>query len=367
MLIFLTIYFTVYGGTNLFLFLEVRRAFHPGASLTIVLAAFLALMVAAPVLIRMMEPLGMEAVTRPLAYLAFTWMAVSFWFLVLALARDLWNLAAGRAILPLAWSTVGILAVIAALSLYGLWEAGDLRLEKVEIETSSLKASDPPLKLALIADLHIGLLCREKSVKRILGLIREADPDVLVCAGDLVDGTARCLDSFASLLATLDPPLGKYAVTGNHEFYAGLEESLDFMKRAGFKILRGETAEVRQGVVLIGIDDPAAARIKQRPRGDEDRLLPSGDEKKLVILIKHRPEVAKGSVGRFDLQVSGHTHSGQIYPFNHMVARSFPMLGGLYELGERSRLYTSRGTGTWGPPMRVLSPPEVTLVTIRGG
>ena len=372
---FLAIYFSIYGGINLFFFWQVRRAFHPGLLPSAILILFLLMMVLSPVLIRIMEPLDVEWLLRPWAYLTFSWTAVVFWFFTLALARDLWNLlarllssavpAAGRLLLPAAQSMLAIFAIISAASLWGLWEESRVRLEEVRVKTAHLPQGSPPVRAAVISDLHLGLLCGEGKLKKILALVREAEPDILLSVGDLVDGTARCLDHFSGLFAGLDIPLGKYAVTGNHEFYAGLEVSLGFAERAGFRVLRGESIMAGERVRIVGVDDPAAARVGGEAKGVEDTLLPPEGDRKATILLKHRPTVAGGSAGRFDIQISGHAHGGQIFPFNYLVKLQYPMMDGLYTLEKGSALYVSRGTGTWGPPFRVLSPPEVTLVILE--
>jgi predicted MPP superfamily phosphohydrolase len=372
---FLAIYFSIYGGINLFFFWQVRRAFHPGLLLSALLVLFLMLMVLSPVFIRIMEPLDAEWLLRPWAYVTFIWTAIVFWFFALALARDLWNLlarllsyavpSAGRLLIPAAAGTVAIFAIISAACLWGLWEASRIRLEEVRVKTARLSPGSPPVRAAVISDLHLGLLCGEGKLKKILSLVREAKPDILFSVGDLVDGTARCLDHFSGLIAGLEAPLGKYAVTGNHEFYAGLEVSLGFAERAGFRVLRGESIMAGDRVRIVGVDDPAAVRVGGEAKGVEDTLLPPEDDRAATILLKHRPKVAAGSPGRFDIQISGHAHGGQIFPFNYLVRLQYPMMDGLYTLEKGSALYVSRGTGTWGPPFRVLSPPEVTLVILE--
>lgn len=158
------------------------------------------------------------------------------------------------------------------------------------------------------------------------------------------------------------PPLGKYAVLGNHEFYAGVEWSVDFMERANFTVLRNRAAMPSPWLAVVGIDDPTGSERGGEPPPRARPMLSRIDEDRLVILLTHRPELEEGAPGSFDIQLSGHTHGGQIFPFGLLVSRVFPYFKGRYDAGNGSVLYVNRGAGTWGPPVRILSPPEITLI-----
>lgn len=151
--------------------------------------------------------------------------------------------------------------------------------------------------------------------------------------------------SFLSILpltSSVAPPLGKYAVTGNHEVYAGMKGALNFLQQSGFTVLRNQRAVIQPGLSIVGVDDPATG--KARP---EEELFPAKKEG-FTLLLKHRPLVNAGMPERFDLQLSGHAHRGQIFPFNLLTRLHYPQQDGLYPLAEGAWLYASRGTGTWG-------------------
>jgi hypothetical protein len=153
--------------------------------------------------------------------------------------------------------------------------------------------------------------------------------------------------------------LGKYAITGNHEVYAGLAESLEAERAFGFDLLRGEVKTVGNVLNIVGIDDPAAGMEE-----NERAILAGAQNGLFTLFLKHRPDPSIGSLGLFDLQLSGHTHYGQLFPFRYIAALVYPLQNGPYYLAGGSVLYTSRGSGTWGPPIRVLAPPEVTIIDI---
>jgi predicted MPP superfamily phosphohydrolase len=243
---------------------------------------------------------------------------------------------------------------------YGWFEAWDIRLERVTIATAKLPPSVSRLRIVQISDVHLGLIVGDTRLRKIAALICQAEPDLIVSTGDLVDGH---LDGYAELVGHFNgihPALGKYAVTGNHEFYAGLDHSLAFLRLAGFEVLRGEARSVQGLLTLVGVDDPVGEFSSGAGIPLEKELLADAGSSRLIVLLKHRPVVDR-EAGHFDLQLSGHIHQGQIFPFGLLTKLFYPAPAGLSQLHDNSFLYVSRGTGTWGPPIRFLSPPEVTL------
>lgn len=372
---FLLIFLSIYGSMQFFVFWKVRRAF-PGMGWWLVLPGiFLLLMIVSPILARRFDRAAWLTLARITAAVGYTWMAVSFWFLVIGGSVELWNLGARLVALvrgaetrllvsPLAMvCSAG--AIIALLVPWGIYESSRVRIERVTVRTSKLLPGSKPITVAQISDLHLGLLGAEWRLENALRAVAEARPDVLVSTGDMLDTSGPLLEPLARRWAEVRPPFGKFAVLGNHENYSGLEDSLAFYRRAGFRLLRAERELVDGRIWICGVDDPAAARRGGEAHLDEDRALPPPEREKFAVLLKHRPEPREESLGRFDLQLSGHTHGGQIFPFV-VVTRAFHRyVSGLYELGGGAQLYVSRGTGAWGPPLRLLAPPEVTLVTIK--
>jgi hypothetical protein len=167
------------------------------------------------------------------------------------------------------------------------------------------------------------------------------------------------------MFRSIPAPLGKYAVTGNHEFYAGIGPALDFTRRAGFTVLRGELAIVGGILRIAGVDDPAGEAMGAGSRRLEAETLGGEPSSLFTLLLKHRPVLSADAQSRVDLQLSGHTHRGQIFPFRFLVRLSYPFLAGLYAREDGGALYVSRGTGTWGPRMRFLSSPEITVIDIE--
>jgi predicted MPP superfamily phosphohydrolase len=246
----------------------------------------------------------------------------------------------------------------------GAFEAWDIKLEKVTLASKKIPASLSGLRVVQISDVHLGLIVRHRRLRKILEAVKKADPDILVSTGDLVDGQINKLEGLAEMLQDIKPRYGKYAVTGNHEFYAGLEDSLAFTQKAGFTILRNEGMSLTDYFNIAGVDDRTQKYFDKSPEISEEAMLKVLDRRKFTLLLKHRPEVNQKSLGLFDLQLSGHTHKGQIFPFNIITLLYFPIHWGILNPLDHCFLYVSRGSGTWGPPIRFLSPPEVTLIEL---
>ena len=371
---FLLVYLSVYSLAHYYLFRKIRAAFLLGRKARTGIVLFMAVMIIAPIVIRLAERDGMEAGARFLAYASFSWMGLLFLFDTLAAAVDMVRfliLAAEKIqkqkITPARVSPRQLLAVQAMLAValygYGLFEAADIRLEHIEIASPKITERTGRIRIAQISDMHLGLIVREGRLKRVIARIEEAKPDILVSTGDLVDGQLNHLTKEAGLLAALQPPLGKIAITGNHEFYAGLPAALDFTKKSGFTMLRDQGVVVG-GINVVGVDDPAVRSLGTGDAKSEHDLLLAQPKGNFTALLKHRPDIDPDSLGLFDLQLSGHTHKGQIFPFNLLIWFFYPQQAGQLTRLNSGFLYLSRGTGTWGPPIRVLAPPEVTIIDL---
>ena len=270
-----------------------------------------------------------------------------------------------------------ILAVVFSLTAccYGWMEALSVRPVHVTVHTDKLARGVDRLRIAHITDVHLGWIVQEGRLERILNVVKAAEPDMLVCTGDLVDGNMEEREAEVSLFRGLDLPFGVFAVTGNHEYHAGVDQAVAFMSRAGMRVLRNEAVRAG-GIVIAGVDDSSAVRHGERPESEES-VLASLPSNRFVLLLKHQPTVEAASQGLFDLQLSGHTHRGQIWPFYWATRAAYDYRPGLRALaapqrgeamasgeGRESFVLVSNGAGTWGPPIRFLAPPEVVIIDL---
>ncbi len=375
MALFLLLYLTLYGSTHAYALWRARALLALGPVASLALAAWMALMVLAPVLVRLSERAGWEAAARALAWVGYLWMGLLFLYVCAAwtldLVRPLAALAArlcGAAVPTWVFgakaSFLLALALAAAGNLYGFFEARAVRTRHVEIFSDKVPRSVGRFRIVQISDVPLGLLVRGSQMDRIARAVAAAKPDLLVCTGDLVDGEPARVNGLSERLAALNAPAGKLAVTGNHEFYAGLEQSLAFTRKAGFTLLRAEKVVLGGWLEVVGVDDPAGSRGTQAPHLEEAPLLEGAAPSRFLLLLKHRPVVGGGTAGRFDLQLSGHVHGGQLFPFHLAVRAAYRLGPGLQAVGGGSRVYVSRGSGSWGPPVRLFAPPEVTVIDL---
>ena len=380
MYLFLITFLTLYGGMHLYAFLRLRNAFRPRPQLQWLLISWMVAMTSIPLLVRAADLFGMEKTAQTFAWPGYLWMGFLFIFTSIMLFTDavgyLYRLVRRHLFQNFpkfisSHNTCRIaLSLAMAASVYAFIEAGQIRSEHVVIVSDKLSPSNPRIRVVQISDVHIGLLLQNGRLEQILKKIREAGPDILVCTGDLVDGKLNRdygiseHDPLAVSLATIPAPYGMFAVTGNHEVYAGLNRALAFTSAAGFTILRNQSVQLKSGITISGVDDRAVNPGAVTDINTETTLLNQVSHEAFHILLKHRPDILPESDGHFDLQLSGHVHGGQIFPFNFLVRLRHPIPCGTTVTSAGSRIHVSRGTGTWGPPMRLFAPPEVTIIDI---
>jgi len=375
MYLFLLSILGIYSAVHIYAFVRIRAAFPLGAMAGIFLAAFMAAMTVAPVMVRILERQEYETQARLLSHIGYTWMGILFLFFSVSLLIDLYRLVIFTSglllhrdmalFIPSARSLFLIPCVIALfISCYGYFEALKIEPERFTVTTAKLPPALDRLRIVQISDVHLGLMVREARLEKIIRVIKQAKPDIVVSTGDLVDGQINSMTGLAAMFGEIDPPHGKYAVTGNHEFYAGLSQALEFTRQAGFTVLRGEAVDVAGALTIAGIDDPTGKRFAPTHGLSEQELLARTSPDHFTILLKHLPLVRGNGNRHYDLQLSGHTHRGQIFPFSLVTALFFHYHAGWYTLPGGAHLHVSRGTGTWGPPIRFLAPPEVTVIDL---
>ena len=375
MALFAISFFSLYSLLHFYIVIKVKTALSLSIRSSLVVVFFMLLMVAAPAIVRFLENNELEVFARVMAYVGYTWLGFLFLLVCSSLVIDIYRVLlhvgsflSGIDVLRSAVSarTYFLIALSASvlIAAYGSFEAKRILIEKVVIKTSKIPARVSPLRIAQISDVHIGLIVRHDRVRRIIEQVKRTEPHLFISTGDLVDGEINSLHGLAEILQEVNPRYGKFAITGNHEFYAGIEQAIAFTKKAGFTVLRGERTTVEDFLTIVGVDDHAGPGMLKGDSDEEKKLLTESFPGRFTLLLKHRPDVERGNLGLFDLQLSGHVHKGQVFPFILITRFFYPMYGGLYNLAGNSSLYVSRGSGTWGPPIRFLAPPEVTLIEL---
>jgi len=247
---------------------------------------------------------------------------------------------------------------------------GDPQIHEVPVRLARLPRQLSGLSIAQITDLHIGRTIGEAEVRRVVAATNALRPDIIALTGDFVDGSVRTLEAAVAPLTALSARFGVYFVTGNHEYYSGASAWVEHLRKLGVRVLRNERVVIGDrgaSIDLAGIDDWRSAGMVPGHGPDLAAAIAGRDPDRSLVLLAHQPRgVEAAAQAGVELQVSGHTHGGQIFPFTLATALVYPYLHGLYQVadGNGSQIFVSRGTGFWGPPMRLGSPPEIAHIVL---
>ncbi len=264
-----------------------------------------------------------------------------------------------------------VLAVSAVLLAWGYVEAMRVpRVRPVEVRLPRLGHGLDGLRVAMITDTHYGPMNRAQWSADMVARVNDLDADVVCHVGDIADGTVAMRVEQAGPLASVRASAARVYVTGNHEYFSEAQGWLDYMQGIGWDALHNRHIVIERGgdrLVIAGVDDATAQGSGVHGHGEDLATALAGADPALpVLLLAHQPkQIPQAVAAGVDLQISGHTHGGQIWPFNILVRLDQPVVQGLSRHGARTQLYTSRGTGFWGPPFRVFAPSEITLLTLR--
>lgn len=259
---------------------------------------------------------------------------------------------------------VGGAAAAAALATVGYGTANVLSgpsVKRVTVPLAKLPRAAHGYRIAVVSDIHLGPLLGRAHAQRVVDTINSTNPDLIAVVGDLVDGTVADLGPAAEPLAGLKARHGSYFVTGNHEYFGDASEWIDHVRELGLHPLENARVEI-DGFDLVGVNDIAGEEEGQGP--DFEKALGGRDPARASVLMAHQPVVIHDAVKHgIGLQLSGHTHGGQMWPVNYIAQASNPTLAGLEQYGDTA-LYVTRGAGAWGPPVRVGAPSDVTVVQL---
>jgi hypothetical protein len=273
-----------------------------------------------------------------------------------AMARGLAALVGGGGVLAGAWGVRRAL--------------GNWRVETVRVPIAGLPATMEGFTIVQVSDVHVGPTIGRDFVEAMVRRVNDLSPDVVAITGDLVDGSVEALAWHVAPLASLRARYGVYFVTGNHEYYSGVEAWLTELRRLGLRVLANERVALGDAmgtIDLAGVHDWSGRRFPGPHQPDLAKALAGRDRERPVVLLAHQPKHAREAVKHgVSLVLSGHTHGGQIWPWSAVVALDQPYVKGLHRAGE-TYVYVNQGTGYWGPPMRLGTEPEITrVVLVRG-
>jgi uncharacterized protein len=306
-----------------------------------------------------------RAVATPLAWTGMVWLGVMFYLLFFSLLVEPLRLfVRGESFARAA--AVGVVAGAVLVCAYGaLVVARGPEVVRVRVPLSRLDPRLDQFRIVALSDLHVGPTIGRSFLAKVVADANALDPDLVAITGDVVDGDVERLADEVAPLAGLRAKHGVFVVTGNHEYFSGADAWCAHLAKLGVRPLRNERVTIeRSGASfdLAGVDDPVGESTGHGP--DLARALEGRDGSRVVVLLSHRPRIVEeASRAGVDLVLASHTHGGQVQPFGLLTRLSEPLLAGLERFGP-TWMYVGRGTGYWGPPMRVLAPPEITLVEL---
>ncbi len=332
----------------------------PWASIATALLVVLGVLIPVSVIVRLSTR---GAFARALLLIGYTWLGSVLLFLVAVVVTEPVRLVYDEPRV-LALAAVALACALCGWALLSSYLGP--RVKRVSVALDKLPASMSGTTVVQISDVHIGPTIKRRHIAALVAKINALDPDVIAITGDLVDGSVARLRDAAAPLGDLQARFGSFFVTGNHEYYSRADDWAAEMRRLGITVLRNQHASVGDddgSFDIAGVDDPTANH--RGGRSDVAAACAGRDDSRELLLLSHQPktidDAAANDVG---LQLSGHTHGGQIWPFGVIVGFTQPYMRGLHHHTSRTQIYVSCGTNHWGPPMRLGAPPEITLLTL---
>lgn len=378
-IIFYSIVFTIYFLLNFYIFSRGWQSIPPESrTRTIYLVSFI-ILAASFIIGRTLEKYAPGLLSNALVWTGSFWLAAMMYFFLLVLFIDLIRLAdylipfLGKIlpleIMPVFRYTVLKISVLFVflLILFGHMNTLFPKITKLDIAIPSPNAEMKELNMVLVSDIHLGTLTPKKHIQKRINLINSLNPDIILLAGDILDEdlTPVIHLDLGSALKELKAPMGVYGITGNHEYIGGVEPAVNYLENHGITLLRDSVIKINNSFYLAGREDRDINRFSGDTRLPVEELLKDTPRDLPIILMDHQPfELEKSAAAGASLQVSGHTHHGQIWPLNYITRAVYEISRG-YGNVNGMHVYVSNGLGTWGPPVRIGTRPEIVHIQVR--
>jgi predicted MPP superfamily phosphohydrolase len=374
MLIFFLIVFTIYFFANLYLFIKGYRAIPAVGNHRIIYTVVFLILASTFIAGKFLERAGSSVFSDILNIIGGFWMAFMLYGILLFLISDIalpvlrLTGVIGSETIPLykKWAFISTLGISAALITIGFFNAVMPVVKEYDITINKPAGKLKTFRIAAVSDIHLGSIIRKRSIKKLSEMLRKTNPDAIFLLGDIVDGEIGPVLR-GDLLSYFTCPKckdGLLAITGNHEFIGGAEVTIPYIEKKGIRILKDEMVTLEGAIQVIGRIDRDGARFSGGKRQPLDSLMLRADKSLPIILLDHQPlhleETEKNGI---DLQLSGHTHNGQMWPLNYITAKIYEVSYGYKRKGD-SQIIVSSGFGIWGPRIRLGTRSEILLINI---
>jgi predicted MPP superfamily phosphohydrolase len=375
-IIFFSIFFTIYGLGNYYIYIRGAQAFPPGSSLKTPYIILFLIISSSFVVGRILERFTLSFVSEVFVWIGSIWLSAMLYFFLMIVFLDLMRLLNHFFHYFPYWVTndyiktkviTGLVAlcVVTILLATGFINALTLQIRTLEITIPKKVAEMKSMNIVAVSDIHLGTIIGRKRFDRIVEKINALQPDIVLFPGDIVDEDLAPVikDNLGESLKNLKPKYGVYAITGNHEYIGGVEEACRYLSEHGVAMLRDTAVRINHTLFLIGREDRSIGQFRGKQRKPLEELMQGVDTTSPVVLMDHQPFKLEEAVrNHIDLQLSGHTHHGQLWPLNLITNRVYEISWG-YLKKEQTHIYVSSGAGSWGPPIRLGNTPEI--VNIR--
>ncbi len=376
-IIFLSIVLTLYGAVNFYIFIRGWQALPKEMAIRIPYLVIFLILALSYIAGRVLERFSICAASGCLIWIGSFWMAMMAYLFFGALLCDLLRLGnwiSGVVPVPSELYTrirqiaaLAVTAVAAVTVLAGYINTLHPRINTVVIEVPKSAGGQRTLDIALVTDIHLGTIIKNSRLQMMVDMVNVLRPDIVLLAGDIVDEDLAPViqNNLGELLRTIRSRYGTFAVTGNHEFIGGVEAACRYLSDHGVTVLRDRAVHVNNSFYLVGREDRSITQFNGKRRLPLESVMKGVDLDQPVIMMDHQPfRLSEAAEHGVDLQVSGHTHHGQLWPFNYITSLIYEVSRGIKQIGN-THVFVSCGYGTWGPPVRVGMTPEVVHIQLR--
>ena len=375
MILFVTIVVIIYTLVNYYIFVHALQAFPPGSAVRIWYIAGFWVIASTFVAARFLERLSPGHFTECVTWVGSFWLVFMMFFFLIVLFLDITRMFNHFFHFLPAWiyadypKTKRIILIISVVFSSVNILAGYINARNPRVKELTLRVAKPghglkTLTIAMASDIHLGTIIRKAKAKELVRMLNAPRPDLILLAGDVVDEDIAPVirDNIGEALCELKAGMGVYAITGNHEYIGGVGPAVEYLEKHCIKMLRDTAVLVNGQFYIIGRDDRDKPRFTGKPRKELKEIMTGIDRSYPIILMDHQPfALARGADLGVDLQLSGHTHHGQIWPFNYITKAIYELSWG-YKKIKDTHVYVSSGFGTWGPPVRLGNRPEVVII-----
>lgn len=372
LIIFITFILGIYLLVNYYIFLRGWQALAGSHSYRLIYEIIFSVLFISYPLSRFLERTFLVKISEPVIWLGSLWLAAMLYFFLAVLSIDIiraadyfFNFIPEAVFCPCNNIKLLLFIIISSftflLIIAGFINARRPVIKKLNLDIQKKVTGMKSLRIAAVSDIHIGMIIKHRMVGRLARMIKSINPDVVLFAGDVIDEVIDPVIKYnlGAPLSEIKAPLGLYGITGNHEFIGGAKKSVAYIESLGIKMLLDEVVKISDSFYIVGRIDHDIIRFTNKKRKELSGLLIDVDTSLPIILLDHQPfNLDKTAACEIDLQISGHTHHGQLWPFNYVTKAIYKISQGYLKKGN-THIYVSCGFGTWGPPIRIGNRPEI--------